>query len=54
MRANQGSRAAPDVYGRNLGIKYGAEDAPFILTLIFSPLWELCRRPDEKPPIVRF
>jgi hypothetical protein len=29
MRANQGSRAAPDVYGRNLGIKYGAEDAPF-------------------------
>ena len=32
MRANPSSRAATGVYGRNLGTKFGAEDAPFILT----------------------
>jgi AraC family transcriptional regulator len=32
MSANQGSRATAGVYGRNLGEKFGAEDAPFIVT----------------------
>jgi AraC family transcriptional regulator len=32
MRANQGSKALADAYGRNLGTKYGAEDAPAIVT----------------------
>jgi AraC family transcriptional regulator len=32
MRANQGSEALADAYGRNLGTKYGAEDAPAIVT----------------------
>ena len=32
MRANQGSQAPSGVYGRNLGRKFGAEDAPCILT----------------------
>jgi len=32
MRANPSSRPATGVYGRNLGTKFGAEDAPFILT----------------------
>jgi AraC family transcriptional regulator len=32
MRANQGSEAMAGVYGRNLGTKYGAEDAPSIVT----------------------
>jgi AraC family transcriptional regulator len=32
MRTNQGSEALADAYGRNLGTKYGAEDAPAIVT----------------------
>jgi AraC-like DNA-binding protein len=32
MSANPGSRATADVYGRNLGEKFGAQDAPFVLT----------------------
>jgi AraC family transcriptional regulator len=32
MSANQGSQAAAGVYGRNLGGKFGAEDAPCIVT----------------------
>jgi len=32
MRANQSSPTMAGVYGRNLGEKYGAEDAPFIVT----------------------
>ena len=32
MGARAGSQARTDVYGRNLGRKFGAEDAPFILT----------------------
>jgi AraC family transcriptional regulator len=32
MRANQSSEALADAYGRNLGTKYGAEDAPAIVT----------------------
>lgn len=32
MRAIQGSEAKADAYGRNLGTKYGAEDAPSIVT----------------------
>jgi AraC family transcriptional regulator len=32
MRANQRSEALADAYGRNLGTKYGAEDAPAIVT----------------------
>jgi hypothetical protein len=32
MRANQDSEAMADAYGRNLGTKYGAEDAPAIVT----------------------
>ena len=32
MRANRGSGALADAYGRNLGTKYGAEDAPAIVT----------------------
>jgi AraC family transcriptional regulator len=32
MRANQGSEAMVGAYGRNLGTKYGAEDAPSIVT----------------------
>ena len=31
MSANAGSQAT-DVYGRNLGEKFGAQDAPFVLT----------------------
>jgi hypothetical protein len=31
MDANQGSRAAAGVYGRSLGEKYGAEDAPSVV-----------------------
>src|ERR1700719_3304753 len=32
MRANQGSEAMAGAYGRSLGAKYGAEDAPAIVT----------------------
>jgi AraC family transcriptional regulator len=32
MRANQGSEAMAGAYGRNLGTKFGAEDAPSIVT----------------------
>src|ERR1700686_3740344 len=32
MRANQGSEAMAGAYGRSLGAKYGAEDAPSIVT----------------------
>src|ERR1700730_37769 len=32
MHANQGSEAVTGAYGRNLGTKYGAEDAPSIVT----------------------
>jgi AraC family transcriptional regulator len=32
VRANQSSEAMAGAYGRNLGAKYGAEDAPSILT----------------------
>ena len=32
MRANQGSEALADAYGRNLGTKYGAEEAPSLVT----------------------
>ena len=32
MSANQGSEAMAGAYGRNLGTKYGAEDAPAIVT----------------------
>src|ERR1700730_6105763 len=32
MRANQGSEAVTGAYGRSLGTKYGAEDAPSIVT----------------------
>src|SRR5258708_2902541 len=32
MRANQGSEATTGAYGRNLGTKYGAEEAPSIVT----------------------
>ena len=32
MRANQGSEAMAGAYGRNLGTKYGAEEAPSIVT----------------------
>ena len=32
MSANQGSEAMSGAYGRNLGTKYGAEDAPAIVT----------------------
>jgi AraC family transcriptional regulator len=32
MRTNQGSEAMAGAYGRNLGMKYGAEDAPAIVT----------------------
>jgi AraC family transcriptional regulator len=32
MRQNQGSEAMGGAYGRNLGTKYGAEDAPAIVT----------------------
>jgi len=32
MRQNQGSEAMAGAYGRNLGTKYGAEDAPAIVT----------------------
>src|SRR5580693_8500882 len=32
MRANQSSEAMAGAYGRNLGTKYGAEDAPAIVT----------------------
>jgi len=32
MRANSGSEAMADVYGQNLGTKFGAGDAPFIAT----------------------
>jgi hypothetical protein len=31
MRQNQGSEAVASAYGRNLGTKYGAEDAPAIV-----------------------
>jgi AraC family transcriptional regulator len=31
MRSNHGARAVGSVYGRDLGIKFGAEDAPFIM-----------------------
>jgi AraC-like DNA-binding protein len=32
MRANQGSEAMADVYGQTLGTKFGAEEAPSIVT----------------------
>src|SRR5258708_26351621 len=32
MRANQGSEATTGAYGRSLGTKYGAEEAPSIVT----------------------
>jgi AraC family transcriptional regulator len=32
MRANQGSEAVVDSYGRDLGTKFGAEDAPAVVT----------------------
>jgi AraC family transcriptional regulator len=32
MHANQGSEAMADVYGQNLGTKFGAEEAPSIVT----------------------
>jgi AraC family transcriptional regulator len=32
MSASHDSRVAPDVYGRNLGKKFGAEDAPCVVT----------------------
>src|ERR1700692_1312236 len=32
MRANQGSESLADAYGRNLGTKFGDEDAPAIVT----------------------
>jgi hypothetical protein len=32
MRANLGSEAVAGAYGRNLGTKFGAEDAPSIVT----------------------
>ena len=32
MRLQQGSEAMAGAYGRNLGTKYGADDAPSIVT----------------------